>query len=156
MAAGRQAASYLHNVQAQMSRNKPIVNSQTKVTDPKVTDPELTIVRKSGGKTWEDSTLLEWDPKHFRLFVGNLGPDANDELLILAFSRYKSMSKAKVPMDKKTGKNKGYGFVAFSDLADYLAAFKEMNGKYVGLHPIHLKRAETKIEGRVGKKKGRR
>lgn len=92
--------------------------------------------------------LAEWDPKHFRLFVGNLGSDANDQLLESAFRKYPSMSKVKVPMDARLGKNKGYGFVAFASADDYLQAFKEMNGKYIGLHPVQLKRAETKIKRR--------
>ncbi|EGW35090.1 uncharacterized protein SPAPADRAFT_133000 [Spathaspora passalidarum NRRL Y-27907] len=95
------------------------------------------------------STAADWNPKHFRLFVGNLGEDANDALLDNAFKKYESMSKVHVPVDRKTGKNKGYGFVAFADANDYLKAFKEMNGKYIGQHPVHLKRAESS----VGKKK---
>lgn len=87
----------------------------------------------------------DWNPKHFRLFVGNLGQDANDEMLIAAFAKYASMSKAKVPMDKG-GKNKGFGFVAFESADDYLKAFKEMNGKYVGQRPVQLKRAESKLK----------
>lgn len=31
-----------------------------------------TVIRKGGGQTWEDSTLLEWDPTQFRIMVGNL------------------------------------------------------------------------------------
>ena len=98
---------------------------------------------------------MECDPKHLRLFFRNLGDDATDELLILAFARYKNLSEAKVPVDKKSGKNKGYGFVAFSSADDYMKAFKEMNGKYVGHHPVMLKRAQTEIKP-VKKAKGRR
>lgn len=87
----------------------------------------------------------KWDPKHFRLFVGNLGPDANDELLTAAFSKYPLMSKARVPTGKD-GANKGYGFVAFADSNDYLRAFKEMNNKFVGQRPVMLKRAESKAK----------
>ena len=79
--------------------------------------------------------------------MGNLGTDANDELLGSAFSKYCSLSKAKVPRDNTTGKNNGYGFVAFSNADDYIKAFKEMNGKYVGQHPVQLKRAKTEIRG---------
>lgn len=84
-----------------------------------------------------------WNPKHFRLFVGNLGPDATDSILLAAFSKYPSLSKARVVQDRK-GENKGYGFVAFGKAEDYLKAFKEMNGKYVGQRPVMLKRAELK------------
>lgn len=82
-----------------------------------------------------------WNPAHFRLFVGNLGPDATTDVLAAAFSAYASVTKVSVPCDAK-GENRGYGFVAFALSADYLRAFKEMNGKYVGQRPVHLKRAE--------------
>lgn len=94
---------------------------------------------KNGKK--KDPTLEEWDPKHFRLFVGNLGSDANDTILLKAFGIYPSLSKVKVPIDAKSGSNKGYGFVAFSDPNDYLKAFKELNGKYIGHNPCVLKKA---------------
>ncbi|OBA24017.1 hypothetical protein METBIDRAFT_16404, partial [Metschnikowia bicuspidata var. bicuspidata NRRL YB-4993] len=87
-----------------------------------------------------------WDPKHFRLFVGNLGDDATDDILAAAFSKYASVSKVRVPIDAKTRTNRGYGFVAFASADDYLKAFKEMNGKYVGLRPVQLKRAESKAK----------
>lgn len=89
-----------------------------------------------------------WNPKHFRLFVGNLGPEATDEMLQSAFSRYESVSKVNVPVDPRTNKNKGYGFVAFAKSEDYLKAFREMNGQYVGQRPVQLKRAESKVKGR--------
>lgn len=90
--------------------------------------------------------LSTLNPKHFRLFVGNLGPDATDALLSGAFSKYASLSYVSVPMNASTKENKGFGFVAFASADDYLKAFKEMNGKYVGLRPVQLKRAEGKLK----------
>lgn len=40
-------------------------------------------------------------------------------------------------------KSKGYGFVAFADPEDFLKAWKEMDGKYVGSRPIRIKKAQT-------------
>ena len=31
--------------------------------------------------------------------------------------------------DKRTGKTKGYGFVSFTDVDDFMRAIREMNGK---------------------------
>lgn len=107
---------------------------------------QKTVQRQVGNLKWQDPTLLEWDPNHFRLFVGNLGTDANDELLYRAFMNYPSLTKVRVPIDNKSKANKGYGFVAFSDPDDYFKAFKEMNGKYIGQHPVQLKRAQTEIK----------
>ena len=154
LAGSTKAASFLHSVSGKVT--KPGTKAVTlKSTDTATGDSDLkTVKRTGGGKSWEDSTLLEWNPKHYRLFVGNLGPDANDQLLADSFMRFGTMTKVKVPIDNKTGKNKGFGFVAFEDAEDYFRAFKEMNGKYVGQHPVQLKRAETALK--VTKKSDKR
>ncbi|EGS18013.1 uncharacterized protein CTHT_0060260 [Thermochaetoides thermophila DSM 1495] len=115
-----------------------------------------TVVREGGGKKWTDDTLLEWDPSHFRLFVGNLAGETTDESLLKAFSRWKSVQKAKVIRDKRTNKSKGFGFVSFSDPDDFFQAAKEMNGKYIQSHPVVVKKAKTEIKPVVMKddKKG--
>lgn len=136
-----------------MTPPKPDLVRKKKIYTSKLSDRRL-----AGGKRAEVylhssrasgkrlDQLQKWDPKHFRLFVGNLGPEATDETLQSAFSPYASVSKVNVPVDPKTKKNKGFGFVAFASSDDYLKAFKEMNGKYVGLRPVQLKRAESKVK----------
>ncbi|GAB5592447.1 hypothetical protein Unana1_07347 [Umbelopsis nana] len=102
------------------------------------------IVRTAGGETWEDQTLAEWDQNDFRLFAGDLGPEVDDEMLTRAFSKFPSFQKAKVVMDKRAVKSKGYGFVSFKDADDFVRAWKEMNGKYVGNRPIKLRKSTWK------------
>lgn len=106
---------------------------------------QKTVIRHGGGHTWTDPTLLEWDPAHFRLFVGNLAGEVTDESLFKAFSKYPSIQKARVIRDRRTEKSKGYGFVSFSDGDDYFKAAREMQGKYIGSHPVLLRRATTEI-----------
>lgn len=108
-------------------------------------EKQPTVLRSGGGQTWSDQTLLEWDPAHFRLFVGNLAGEVTDESLLKAFSKYPSVQKARVIRDKRTTKSKGYGFVSFSDGDEYFRAAREMNGKYIGSHPVLLKRSNTEI-----------
>ncbi|KZZ91958.1 RNP domain protein [Ascosphaera apis ARSEF 7405] len=105
-----------------------------------------TVIRQGGGQKWTDPSLLEWDPAHFRLFVGNLAGEVTDESLFKAFSKYTSISKARVIRDKRTEKSKGYGFVSFADGDDYFKAAREMQGKYIGSHPVLLKKAVTEIK----------
>ncbi|RTG89124.1 uncharacterized protein DC041_0003564 [Schistosoma bovis] len=99
-------------------------------------------IRTAAGATWEDPTLVEWDPNDFRLFCGDLGNEVTDDTLARAFNRYPSFQKAKVVRDKRTSKSRGYGFVSFSDPGDFTRAMREMNGKYVGNRPIKLKKSE--------------
>ena len=105
-----------------------------------------TVIREGGGKVWEDPSLLEWDPSHFRLYCGNLGGEIHDDSLRRAFSAYKSVVKAKVIRDKKTSKSKGFGFVSFVEPEDMLNAWRDLNGKYIGSHPVKLTKADTQVK----------
>ena len=121
------------------------------VSDRRLASRRIPTAKKVGGRSRDsrngggaDDDEGDWDPAHFRLFVGNLGTDASDDLLKQGFAKYKLVTKCKAVMDK-SGTPKGYGFVAFSDANDYLKAFQEMNGKYIGLHPVMLKRAVSTV-----------
>ncbi|GAA6012499.1 hypothetical protein JCM10207_009020 [Rhodosporidiobolus poonsookiae] len=117
-----------------------------------------TVLRKGGGEVWEDQSLLEWDPAHFRLFIGDLDPAIGDDAFQAAFSgpRWPSFVKSKVIRDKYTNKGKGYGFVSYSDPEDFLKAWKEMNGKYVGTRPVTIKKATAGVKAvDIGARKAR-
>lgn len=116
-------------------------------------EKKKTVVRAGGGQKWTDDTLLEWDPSHLRLFVGNLAGETTDESLYKAFSQWKSLQKARVIRDKVTSKSRGYGFVSFSDPDEFFAAAKEMNGKYIQSHPVIVKRSTTEIKAQNAKDK---
>jgi hypothetical protein len=107
---------------------------------------QKTVVRSGGGTQWTDSSLLEWDPAHFRLFVGNLAGEVTDDSLHKAFARWPSVQKARVIRDKRTTKSKGYGFVSFSDGDEFFQAARDMQGKYIGSHPVLLRRSTTEIK----------
>ncbi len=102
------------------------------------------IYRRGAGIIWEDKTLSEWPENDYRIFCGNLGNEVNDQTLSNAFMKYPSFVRAKIIINKKTLKSKGYGFVSLTDVNDYIKAMKEMNGKYVGNRPLMLKRSTWK------------
>ena len=114
---------------------------------------QQTVVRSGGGESWEDSTLLEWG-NHHRIFVGNLAGEVTDESLLKAFAKYPSVQKARVVRDKRTTKSKGFGFVSFADADEYFQAAKEMNNKYIGSHPVLIRRSQTDIKA-IAKKDDR-
>jgi len=114
---------------------------------------QKTVIRSGGGQTWQDPSLLEWDPAHFRLFVGNLAGEVTDESLLKAFAKYNSVQKARVVRDKRTTKSKGFGFISFSDGNDYFQAARDMQGKYIGSHPVLIKKSTTEIRPVVPKDK---
>ncbi|KAL8977838.1 MAG: hypothetical protein Q9177_006551, partial [Variospora cf. flavescens] len=114
---------------------------------------QKTVIRSGGGQTWQDPSLLEWDPAHFRLFVGNLAGEVTDESLLKAFAKFPSVQKARVVRDKRTTKSRGYGFVSFADGDEYFRAARDMQGKYIGSHPVLLRKSTTEIKPTAPKNK---
>lgn len=104
-------------------------------------EQQRNITRTIAGEVWDDKTLLAWPEDDFRLFVGDLGNEANDEALAKAFERYPSFQMCRVVRDKHTHKVKGYGFVSFKDPWDMTKALREMQGKYVGNRPIKVRKS---------------
>merc|ERR1719471_385213 len=92
----------------------------------------------------------DWPENDYRIFCGDLGPRTSDAVLSSAFAKYPSFHKAKVIRDKHTGKSRGYGFVSLLNPKDFLKAFKEMQGAYVGNRPIKLRKSNWK--SRMNKK----
>ncbi|KAG8460887.1 hypothetical protein KFE25_010638 [Diacronema lutheri] len=108
------------------------------------TGPKAPVKRSIAGAAWEDPSMADWPENDFRLFVGNLGNDATDQLLIQAFSKYPSFQRARAVRDKRYNKPAGYGFVSFKEPWDMTAAMREMENKYVGSRPIKLKKSSWK------------
>jgi len=100
-----------------------------------------TYKMSSCGAAWEDQSLHDWPGDDHRIFVGDLGNECNDDLLAQAFQHYKSFQKAKVIRERNTGKSRGYGFVSFLDVEDFMNAMRSMNGKYIGNRPIKLRKS---------------
>jgi len=98
--------------------------------------------RTAAGEKWKDDSLADWPENDHRIFVGNLGNEANDDVLTKAFIKYPSFSKAKVVRDKRTNKTKGFGFVSFLDPMDFARAIREMDGKYIGNRPVKLRKSD--------------
>lgn len=81
---------------------------------------------------------------HFHIFVGDLSNEVNDEILQQAFSAFGSVSEARVMWDMKTGRSRGYGFVAFRDRPDAEKALSSMDGEWLGSRAIRCNWANQK------------
>ena len=93
----------------------------------------------------------------YRLFVGNLGKEVDNRVLLEAFQKnYPSAQKARVIHSANTTYTRGYGFVSFANALDYARAYKVMNGKYIGNRPCIVKKSnyQTRVDNdRVQRKK---
>ncbi|KAK4239403.1 hypothetical protein C8A03DRAFT_42948 [Achaetomium macrosporum] len=81
----------------------------------------------------------------YSIFVGDLGPEVNEYVLVSLFqSRFPSCKSAKIMTDAMTGQSRGYGFVRFSDESDQQRALVEMQGVYCGNRPMRISTATPK------------
>ncbi|KAI0005718.1 hypothetical protein F4779DRAFT_44275 [Xylariaceae sp. FL0662B] len=91
-----------------------------------------------------NTTNKEDTSGHFHIFVGDLSNEVNDEVLLQAFSAFGTISEARVMWDMKTGRTRGYGFVAFRDRADAEKALSSMDGEWLGSRAIRCNWANQK------------
>ncbi|KAK0734550.1 hypothetical protein B0T26DRAFT_746444 [Lasiosphaeria miniovina] len=81
----------------------------------------------------------------YSIFVGDLGPEVNEFVLVSLFqSRFPSCKSAKIMTDAMTGQSRGYGFVRFAEESDQQRALVEMQGVYCGNRPMRISTATPK------------
>jgi len=81
----------------------------------------------------------------FSIFVGDLGPEVNEYVLVSLFqARFPSCKSAKIMTDPISGMSRGYGFVRFADESDQQRALTEMQGVYCGNRPMRISTATPK------------
>lgn len=94
---------------------------------------------------YQSNTVTKEDTSnHFHIFVGDLSNEVNDEVLLQAFSAFGTVSEARVMWDMKTGRSRGYGFVAFRERSDAEKALSNMDGEWLGSRAIRCNWANQK------------
>ncbi|ORX33280.1 hypothetical protein BD324DRAFT_640347 [Kockovaella imperatae] len=124
---------------------------------------EQALQTLNGRKIFEAEVRVNWayqgqqnkedTQHHYHVFVGDLSPEVNDEVLAKAFGAFGTMSEARVMWDMNSGKSRGYGFLSFRDKADAEQAINAMNGEWLGSRAIRVNWANQKTQtggGRPG------
>lgn len=75
-----------------------------------------------------------------KLFVGKLPYSATEEDLLSFFSRFNSVSSARIIKDPHSGESRGFGFVEL-DGTDAATAVEELNGQSLGGRAILVSEA---------------
>ena len=78
-----------------------------------------------------------------KVYVGNLGPKADSISLTALFSIFGKVVRAYIVNDRKTGENKGYGFVEMSTDDEAQAAIKALDGKDCDGFTVEVSEAKT-------------
>lgn len=81
----------------------------------------------------------------YSIFVGDLGPEVNEYVLMSVFqAKYNSIKSAKIMSDPISGMSRGYGFVRFAEERDQQDALANMQGVYCGNRPMRISTATPK------------
>lgn len=82
-----------------------------------------------------------------RLFVGNLPYDATEEEIRQHFSRVGNLSYVSIPLDRETGKKRGFAFVEFADAQQAQEAIRQFNNQPFKGRPLAVNEARAREAG---------
>jgi RNA recognition motif-containing protein len=82
-----------------------------------------------------------------RLFVGNLPYDATEEEIRQHFSVVGNLSYVSIPLDRETGKKRGFAFVEFADAQQAQEAIRQFNNQPFKGRPLAVNEARAREAG---------
>src|SRR5499426_4486759 len=82
-----------------------------------------------------------------RLFVGNLPYEATEDEIRQHFSPVGNLSYVSIPLDRETGKKRGFAFVEFADAQQAQAAIRQFNNQPFKGRPLAVNEARAKEPG---------
>jgi RNA recognition motif-containing protein len=82
-----------------------------------------------------------------RLFVGNLPYDATEDEIRQHFSSVGNLSYVSIPLDRETGKKRGFAFVEFTDAQQAQEAIRQFNNQPFKGRPLAVNEARAREAG---------
>lgn len=80
------------------------------------------------------------------IYIGNIPYSMKEQDLIDVFQEFGPVESAKVIIDKKTKRSKGYGFVEMQNEKEELDAIEGVNGRELGGRKVKVSKANPKKE----------
>lgn len=82
-----------------------------------------------------------------RLFVGNLPYDVTEAELKTLFAASGAAPSVRIPMDRETGKPRGFAFVEFAERSQGDEAIRRLNGQLFKGRPLSVNEARAREDG---------
>lgn len=79
-----------------------------------------------------------------QIYVGNLSYKISDQELKNVFEEFGEVTSAKVIIDRKTGRSKGFGFVEMNSDDEAQAAINELDGSEIKGRTVKVNKARPK------------
>jgi cold-inducible RNA-binding protein len=90
-----------------------------------------------------------------RIFVGNLAHTINESELQQMFAAFGPVIEVKIPVDRESGRPRGFGFVTMATPEAAHAAIQALNGRSVGDRKMAVSEARPQEERPAFNKGGR-
>ena len=84
------------------------------------------------------------------IYIGNLSFQAEQEDLLDLFSQYGEVAKCSLPLDRETGRKRGFAFVEMVDDAAEIKAIDALQGAELMGRPLRINKAEPRGAGGGG------
>lgn len=88
------------------------------------------------------------------IYVGNLSYEVGDEDLKQVFAEYGTVKNVQLPVDRETGRVRGFGFVEMGSEAEETAAIEALDGAEWMGRSLKVNKAKPKPEGGGGRRGG--
>ncbi len=85
-----------------------------------------------------------------RIYVGNLSYDVTEDELRQQFTPFGEVTAVTIPMDRDSGRSKGFGFVEMPSKTKAEAAITGLNGKSLKERTLSVNEARPRTEGGSG------
>jgi cold-inducible RNA-binding protein len=79
-----------------------------------------------------------------KVFVGNLNFQTTAEEVAAAFAAAGSVQDVHIPIDRQTGRPRGFAFVEFASESEAAAAIQQFDGYELGGRPLRVNAAEER------------
>jgi RNA recognition motif-containing protein len=89
-----------------------------------------------------------------RIYVGNLSYDVTDDELRQLFADFGEVTSVSIPIDRDSGRPRGYGFIDMPDQGQAEAAILALNGKAYKDRPLTVNEARPRAEAGGGGRQG--
>ncbi len=88
------------------------------------------------------------------IYVGNLSYEVTQDDLTAIFAEYGSVKRVQLPVDRETGRMRGFGFVEMSSDAEEDAAIEALDGAEWMGRDMRVNKAKPREENRSGGNRG--
>ena len=89
-----------------------------------------------------------------RLYVGNLSYDVTSEALQACFAEFGTVKEAHLPVDRETGRARGFAFVTMNTADEATSAIAGLNNSMFEGRPLRVNVAEERPRGGNGGNNG--